>query len=213
MTIAAGTGYERMMVPSATFGSTFPGAQSVDEVVGDFSVANRLSSANLEKMKNFYTKRSKHCILEVDHFDNAIFAFVEEMKDKPREVVYRELRHWMVYTTVVHEIGHTWGSATTSRPRQTRPTSQPVPHRVQPLVAGGGAAPRGARPGHRVWRRQRLQAVRGERELHPHGPGPLGGTSVMDYSRYFDGWLATVGRYRPRGAPLRLRPEGGVRTR
>jgi len=108
---AAGSGYERMMVPNASFGSTFPGARTTDEVLGGWAMGNRLSETGLFGIKTMLDKRhgGRHCILEEDHYDSTILAFVNEMKDEPREDVKRELRHWLYYTTLLHEVGHTLG--------------------------------------------------------------------------------------------------------
>ena len=196
MTIHAGTGYERQMVPSATFGSTFPGARSVDEVMGDFSVANRLTAQNLQKMKDFYTKRSKHCILEVDHFDNSIIAFVEDMKDRSREEVYRELRHWMLYTTVVHEMGHTLGLRHNFKASADKVNADNQFHieynlwwqEVERLRAELGPA---IESGDASAYKQYIESV----NAIPTAQDRYGGTSVMDYTRYFDGWFPKVGSY------------------
>jgi hypothetical protein len=107
--IAKGTAFERMMVPNASFGSTFPGAQTVDQVRDEWSAASRLSEAQLWSVRKYFERNSIHCRIEPDHFDNNILAFVEEMQGRPRDEVKREIRKWTYYTTTLHEMGHTVG--------------------------------------------------------------------------------------------------------
>ncbi|MFH2008393.1 MAG: zinc-dependent metalloprotease [bacterium] len=110
--IAAGTQLERMMIPSASFGSTFPGARTVDDVIGDFGVSTRLSEGRLFQYRDqLDRKESGHCMLETDFFEPTVMAFVQENRDRPRAEIKQEILRWMIYTTTVHEIGHSLGLA------------------------------------------------------------------------------------------------------
>lgn len=105
-----GTKFESMLVPHSTYKSLLPYAKSADdaEVVALLSPARRLSPEFLYAMKNGQKKRMHYCD-EPIMFEPAIHAFVDEMKDKPRDEVYKILRNWIWYTTALHEMGHTLG--------------------------------------------------------------------------------------------------------
>ena len=105
-----GTKYEAMMVPQATLNSILPYAKSASDpdVIALLSPANRLDAKFLEAMKRGQLRRMKYCD-EPIMFEPAINSFVEEMKGKPRDEVYKVLRNWIWYTTTLHEMGHTLG--------------------------------------------------------------------------------------------------------
>jgi len=107
----AGTRYESMMIPHSTLGSAMPGARSVDDprVMQALSPASRLTEFALAELKYNQYLASVQCRLEPDHYDPAVVAFVRENADKPRDWIKKEIRHWIVYNTTLHEMGHTLG--------------------------------------------------------------------------------------------------------
>ena len=105
-----GSPYESALVPAGNLQSLMPSANDASdpEVVAALSPARRLSAAKLSELR----ANTLHGMVLRDEptmFEPAINAFVQEMKDKPRNEVVRTLRHWVYYTTMLHEMGHTMG--------------------------------------------------------------------------------------------------------
>ncbi|MBM4397200.1 MAG: hypothetical protein FJ087_16140 [Deltaproteobacteria bacterium] len=108
--VVAGTRFESMMVPSASLHSLLPFASAPDDarVASMLSPARRLDPSRLWAAREERVRRSA-LRDEPVMFEPAIHAFVDDMKDKPRDEVYRRLREWVWYTSTLHEMGHALG--------------------------------------------------------------------------------------------------------
>lgn len=194
----AGTSYERQMVPNASFGSTFPGARTTDEVLSGWAMGNRLSDTGLFGVKSMLDKRhgGRHCIIDEDNYDTTILAFIEEMKNEPRSEVKRELRHWLYYTVLLHEVGHTVGLRHNFKGSVDKPNFPNEFHvaynnyweqletlrtTYQPAIESGDASAYTAY-------NTAVNAI-----ASPHYR--YGQASVMDYSGLFDSWVPGLPSY------------------
>jgi hypothetical protein len=194
--IVEGTRFEEMMVPHATFGSTFRGATSVDQVINDFSPAVRLSEKRLREVKELYDKRSKACQTEPDEYESNILAFIEEMADQPRDQVKRELRRWIIFTSIVHEMGHVIGLRHNFRgsvdkinfPNEFHVEYNEYWNRIEELRDQyGDAIDSGDASAYEAYT-EAVNRIPSAHERHAS-------TSIMDYHGYFEGWLPKVASY------------------
>jgi len=105
-----GTGYETLMMPRSSFGMALPGARSASDpaVQETLSPVHRLSDEMFAEHRHEHSVAG-HCRIEPDHYDAAVAGFVMRNKDMSREEIRRELRHWIYYTTTLHELGHVLG--------------------------------------------------------------------------------------------------------
>jgi hypothetical protein len=105
-----GHAHERSLLPGGNLHSLLPYAQDPGDadVLAQLSPASRLSSAALAELRAASIKQLAHRD-EPTMFEPAIHAFVGEMKGKPRAEVVKRLRHWIYYTTLMHEMGHCVG--------------------------------------------------------------------------------------------------------
>jgi hypothetical protein len=106
----AGSKLESSLLPQGQLGSLLPGAASAGDasVLAALSPAQRLSAEGLRLMKE-ESLRELSVRDEPTMFEPAIHGFVEEMKGKPRAEVEKTLRHWVFFTCMLHEMGHTLG--------------------------------------------------------------------------------------------------------
>ncbi len=105
-----GTKYERLLLPTNNLTSLMPYAQDKSDpaIAAQLSPASRLSSAAAAELRASSIKELAHRDGPT-MFEPAIHAFVAEMKGKPRSEVVKRLRHWVYYTTILHEMGHCLG--------------------------------------------------------------------------------------------------------
>jgi hypothetical protein len=110
MKTLAGSKYESALLPQSQLASLAPFAAGPGDpaLLGQLSPAQRLSPDGLAAFKReFIAELAARD--EPVMFEPAIHGFVEEMKGRPRAEVERTLRHWVFYTTTLHEMGHTLG--------------------------------------------------------------------------------------------------------